>query len=422
MKAEAVAFPDGGGRRFQAFFERSTFELLGPDKIFRVEGPGDHDIAFRDVGEMSDEVGFCFDLKDHFFLEGMADQVFIEVRDRVKGEAVGQFAGPHAEEAVRCFCDERVDFPGDIFNIHVDRDQRNIEIILENAISAIQRAVGLGIDCPIAAAKILRARGGAGFEEIAFEPGDPETFFSGRKRHFFKASEEGFFVRDERDRDALQLLQNAAGEGRGFGCTIKENAFYAGVFFRGHGFMVTAPLELEKRKIIISPKIMAIITQKRKKRFFVERGAVVRIRFSLAWGKSSLSPKKYFKSPEAYSLLNEYTERVAHFMPCEIGPYPCKGSKSCVWVCEREKGSRALSSEALAQELQKCMNSGVQELQIVIGGPDGFKTTELGQMAPALRWSFGPMTLPHELAAVVAAEQLYRALTILHHQPYHSGH
>ena len=32
------------------------------------------------------------------------------------------------------------------------------------------------------------------------------------------------------------------------------------------------------------------------------------------------------------------------------------------------------------------------------------------------------MTLPHELAAVVATEQIYRALTILHHKPYHSGH
>jgi len=68
------------------------------------------------------------------------------------------------------------------------------------------------------------------------------------------------------------------------------------------------------------------------------------------------------------------------------------------------------------------MNSGIQELQIVIGGPDGFPPKELEEMKPRLRWSFGPMTLPHELAAVVAVEQLYRAMTILHHQPYHSGH
>jgi 23S rRNA (pseudouridine1915-N3)-methyltransferase len=137
--------------------------------------------------------------------------------------------------------------------------------------------------------------------------------------------------------------------------------------------------------------------------------------------KNSQALRKCFKSPEACALLSDYMERIAHFMPCEAGPFPSK-NRSCVWVCEREKGSRALSSEALARELQKAMNAGVQELQIVIGGPDGFTAQTLEQMAPALRWSFSPMTLPHELAAVVAAEQIYRAFTILHHKPYHSGH
>ena len=147
----------------------------------------------------------------------------------------------------------------------------------------------------------------------------------------------------------------------------------------------------------------------------------MRIRFSLGWMKSSQAPRKCFKSLEAYSLLSGYVARTAHFMPCEIGVYSAK-HPSCIWVCEREKKSRVMSPEELARALQQCMNSGVQELQIVIGGADGFTIGELEQMNPALCWSFGPMTLPHELAAVVASEQIYRALTILHHQPYHSGH
>ena len=147
----------------------------------------------------------------------------------------------------------------------------------------------------------------------------------------------------------------------------------------------------------------------------------MRIRFSLAWLKPSQIPAKGFKSPAAFSLVREYAERIGHFLPCETGAYPAK-TKTCVWVCERGKRGKEVDSEALAVLLQQCMNSGAQVLEIVIGGPDGFTDAALDEMKPAFLWSFGPMTLPHELAAVVAAEQIYRALTILHHQPYHSGH
>lgn len=53
----------------------------------------------------------------------------------------------------------------------------------------------------------------------------------------------------------------------------------------------------------------------------------------------------------------------------------------------------------------------------VIGGPDG--------LDPGLRdgadkrWRLGAATLPHELARLVLAEQLYRAATILENRPYH---
>ena len=68
------------------------------------------------------------------------------------------------------------------------------------------------------------------------------------------------------------------------------------------------------------------------------------------------------------------------------------------------------------------MNSGTKELQIVIGSAEGFSEKELAEWNPDLKWSFGPLTLPHELAAVVAAEQIYRALTILKRLPYHAAH
>jgi 23S rRNA (pseudouridine1915-N3)-methyltransferase len=56
---------------------------------------------------------------------------------------------------------------------------------------------------------------------------------------------------------------------------------------------------------------------------------------------------------------------------------------------------------------------------LVIGGSRGLAP---GLIAGAhARWSLGPLTLPHELARVVVAEQLYRAMTILRGEPYHKG-
>ena len=80
------------------------------------------------------------------------------------------------------------------------------------------------------------------------------------------------------------------------------------------------------------------------------------------------------------------------------------------------------SSEELAHRVEKMRQDGVKEWEIVIGPPDGFTKEHLDAWKPNALWSFGSMTLPHELASVVASEQVYRAFTILSGLPYHSGH
>lgn len=150
------------------------------------------------------------------------------------------------------------------------------------------------------------------------------------------------------------------------------------------------------------------------------------IEFSLSWAGPGVQPRKAFKSAETYLLFQQYVERISKFASCRIignvSNDPPRVSGLQVWVCDRGEGVKALSSEELAKAIERIQNSGVRKLQIVIGGPDGFTKGQIEKLKPDLRWSFGPMTLPHELAAVVAGEQIYRAFSILHHLPYHSEH
>ena len=77
----------------------------------------------------------------------------------------------------------------------------------------------------------------------------------------------------------------------------------------------------------------------------------------------------------------------------------------------------ALSSEDFAQVLAKLRDGGVPGLAFLIGGPDGLGDEALRRAERTL--SLGAMTLPHGLARIVLAEQIYRAGTILSGHPYH---
>lgn len=77
---------------------------------------------------------------------------------------------------------------------------------------------------------------------------------------------------------------------------------------------------------------------------------------------------------------------------------------------------RALSSEQLAHFLQTRAREG-RDLVFLIGGPDGI-AAEVDALAQT-RWSLSPLTLPHGLARIIAAEALYRAVSIIRGHPYH---
>jgi 23S rRNA (pseudouridine1915-N3)-methyltransferase len=86
------------------------------------------------------------------------------------------------------------------------------------------------------------------------------------------------------------------------------------------------------------------------------------------------------------------------------------------YVCVLDREGRARSSESLAELLEERRGAG-RDLCFVIGGPFGLGE-EVHERAEE-RLSFGPITLPHQLARVVLLEQLFRAHKILLGQQYH---
>ena len=75
------------------------------------------------------------------------------------------------------------------------------------------------------------------------------------------------------------------------------------------------------------------------------------------------------------------------------------------------------SSEDIAAQLDKLAVHGISHIAFIIGGSEG--VSNCVRTAANERISFGPITLPHNLARVVLFEQLYRACKILRHEPYH---
>lgn len=75
------------------------------------------------------------------------------------------------------------------------------------------------------------------------------------------------------------------------------------------------------------------------------------------------------------------------------------------------------SSEGLSRRLDELALHGRGDITFVIGGSDGVSDEVRARADETL--SFGPITLPHNLARVVLLEQLYRACKISRGEKYH---
>jgi 23S rRNA (pseudouridine1915-N3)-methyltransferase len=81
---------------------------------------------------------------------------------------------------------------------------------------------------------------------------------------------------------------------------------------------------------------------------------------------------------------------------------------------------RQMTSEAFAKWVGEQRDRGAQHLVFAIGPADGW--SDAARKRADLLVSLGSFTLAHALARLVAAEQIYRAFTILTGHPYHTGH
>jgi 23S rRNA (pseudouridine1915-N3)-methyltransferase len=79
-----------------------------------------------------------------------------------------------------------------------------------------------------------------------------------------------------------------------------------------------------------------------------------------------------------------------------------------------DRRGRQFESERFASLLQRWTTPSAT---FVLGGPLGHHDSLLDRADEV--WSLGPLTLPHELVRVVAAEQIYRAMTLIRGIPYH---
>ena len=90
--------------------------------------------------------------------------------------------------------------------------------------------------------------------------------------------------------------------------------------------------------------------------------------------------------------------------------------KTAECVVVLDEGGKEFSSQELAVRLDE-WQSGGRDLTFVIGGPDGVSDDCMARAD--LRWSLSRLTLPHGLARVLFAEQLYRAWCLTTGHPYH---
>lgn len=128
---------------------------------------------------------------------------------------------------------------------------------------------------------------------------------------------------------------------------------------------------------------------------------------------------KIGRSPES-DLVARYEKRIT--WPLRMTELPETGGKipesqTPVRTVLLDERGKQLSSEELAEMLERWRDDGVREARFSLGAADGHAQDDRGEADLLL--AFGKATWPHLLARAMLLEQLYRATSILAGHPYH---
>lgn len=130
---------------------------------------------------------------------------------------------------------------------------------------------------------------------------------------------------------------------------------------------------------------------------------LARLRGSLAVALTEIEPASRRAGGTPRAVAREGERLLAALLPADH-------------VIALDERGRELTTRELAAWLGSRMQQG-EDLAFLIGGPDGLAPEVLARSNFTLALS--RLTLPHALARVLLAEQLYRAQCILANHPYH---
>jgi len=131
---------------------------------------------------------------------------------------------------------------------------------------------------------------------------------------------------------------------------------------------------------------------------------------------------------ECRALLADYLARIEHYCEVEVTELRDAAALASPAAQRRLKldaatlvlldaAGKQLTSAQFAKWLAERRSRGTREITFLCGDDEGFPDDWRNKAQTKL--SLSAMTLPHELARVVLAEQLYRAFSILAGHPYH---